>query len=98
MNSPRYRTPPPGWHAFGTHAEVPVRLEFSTELGEDGLPLWERPVGQPHAHWGAMYEDGSVRHCWNGRTERDRAEEYVRDNPYCILVRWVEGEWVEVWP
>lgn len=34
---------PPGWYAFGTHVDQDVRLEFSEEAGEDGLPLWERP-------------------------------------------------------
>ena len=29
-------------------------------------------------HWGVMFEDGSVRHPWNGRTQRARAEEEVR--------------------
>lgn len=36
--------PPPGWFAFGHHAEadpMPV-IEFSEVTGEDGLPLWER--------------------------------------------------------
>ena len=35
--------PPSGWLAFGTHIDYPgVKLEFSEELDEDGLPLWER--------------------------------------------------------
>lgn len=25
--------------------------------------------------WGVMFADGSVRHPWNGRTQRQRAEE-----------------------
>lgn len=37
--------PPPGWFTFGTHLDFPdVPLQFSKETGEDGLPLWERPV------------------------------------------------------
>lgn len=39
-----YREPPPGWHTFGTHVDDDVRLVFSDELGDDGLPLWERPA------------------------------------------------------
>lgn len=36
---------PEGWHTFGTHVDRPdVRLEFSDETGEDGLPWWERPI------------------------------------------------------
>lgn len=35
---------PEGWFTFGHHADQPtVVLEFSSEVGEDGLPLWERP-------------------------------------------------------
>ncbi len=39
--------PPPGWATFGTHAdEEPCdytgALSFSDEVGEDGLPEWER--------------------------------------------------------
>lgn len=37
-------TPPPGWFAFGWHVDRPGPLEFSPESGEDGLPLWERPI------------------------------------------------------
>lgn len=25
--------------------------------------------------WGVMFMDGSVRHCWNGKTQRERATE-----------------------
>lgn len=36
--------PPTGWYLFGSHVDQPdVPLEFSAELGEDLLPLWERP-------------------------------------------------------
>lgn len=39
-----YQEPPEGWYTFGHHADQPtVVLEFSSEVGEDGLPLWERP-------------------------------------------------------
>lgn len=38
--------PPSGWYPFGMHAgwdtgDIPP-LEFSKEVGEDGMPLWER--------------------------------------------------------
>lgn len=42
---------PEGWYVFGWSAEFtysdsgiecPI-IEFSEEVGEDGLPLWERP-------------------------------------------------------
>lgn len=37
--------PPNGWAQFGTHANCrDAWLEFSEEVGEDGLPLWERVV------------------------------------------------------
>jgi hypothetical protein len=40
-----YREPPPGWYSFGTHVDDhSVVLEFSEDVGEDGLPFWERPV------------------------------------------------------
>ncbi len=47
---------PDGWHAFGTHIDQDVRLEFSTEEGEDGLPLWERPI--PSGSTGGGAADG----------------------------------------
>ncbi|ROR76126.1 hypothetical protein SAMN06295974_3726 [Plantibacter flavus] len=35
--------PGTGWVALGTHVEEPgAHLEFSAELDETGLPLWER--------------------------------------------------------
>lgn len=34
---------PATWVHFGEHVERNVPLEFSDEVGEDGLPLWERP-------------------------------------------------------
>ncbi|HSN11772.1 MAG TPA: hypothetical protein VLS51_06675 [Propionibacteriaceae bacterium] len=37
--------PPEGWSWYGSHSTEPVDLEFSIALGEDGLPLFERPVG-----------------------------------------------------
>lgn len=43
--------PPSGWYRFGTHSGwetsdlEKVRLLFSDETGDDGLPLWERPSG-----------------------------------------------------
>lgn len=40
-----WREPPEGWFPFGMHVDEPVPLEFSEEVGEDGLPLWERPWG-----------------------------------------------------
>lgn len=36
--------PPEGWFHFGTHVEYSGEIEFSKELGEDLMPLWERPV------------------------------------------------------
>lgn len=43
--APAYRLTPEGWSGFGSHVDQPgVRLEFSAETGEDGLPLWERPI------------------------------------------------------
>ena len=39
-------TPPDGWFTFGSHAPYPwiERLEFSDEVDEAGMPLWERPL------------------------------------------------------
>lgn len=42
-----WSAPPSGWVTFGTHAglaEVPA-LRWSLELGDDGLPLFERHDG-----------------------------------------------------
>lgn len=39
-----WREPPEGWYLFGTHVDVPVPLEFSTETDEALMPLWERPI------------------------------------------------------
>jgi hypothetical protein len=39
--------PPDGWFQFGSHAGEEfgwLDLEFSTEVSDDGLPRWERPV------------------------------------------------------
>jgi len=36
--------PPEGWYAFGTHVDVPVRLEFSEKTDDALMPLWERPI------------------------------------------------------
>lgn len=48
---PAYRIPPEGWSDFGAHVDRPdVPLELSSETGEDGLPLWERPVEQHPDH------------------------------------------------
>lgn len=47
-----YQEPPEGWFAFGTHVDDPRPLEFSEEVGEDLLPLWERPRG-----WGMPRAD-----------------------------------------
>lgn len=36
-------SPPDGWFTFGTHIDQPgVELDF-WGLGNDGLPIWERP-------------------------------------------------------
>lgn len=38
--------PPPGWFPLGTHADRPDLLVVLswTHLGDDGLPMWERPI------------------------------------------------------
>lgn len=41
----RTTTPPDGWFYMGSHVGAPwLNLEFSEEMDETGLPLWERPV------------------------------------------------------
>lgn len=46
---PIYRLPPAGWSDIGAHIDQPeVRLGFSAETGEDGMPLWERPIDIRH--------------------------------------------------
>jgi hypothetical protein len=42
MERAKHQPPPPGWDPFGTNVDRPGPLEFSDEVGEDGLPLWER--------------------------------------------------------
>lgn len=50
--------------------------------------------------WGVMFNDGSVRHPWNGPTQRKRAEEeaerlaeeYKPDN-ITLAVRNQKGQW-----
>lgn len=45
-----YRRPPKGWQDFGAHAAEGmegVRLVFSAEVDECGLPLWEQAVEEP---------------------------------------------------
>lgn len=38
-------TPPDGWFYMGSHVGAPwLNLEFSEEMDETGIPLWERPV------------------------------------------------------
>lgn len=39
-----WHEPPQGWYTFGTHVQDDVLIEFSAEVGEDLLPLWERPL------------------------------------------------------
>lgn len=41
------KPPPEGWYPFGWHVADRVLLEFSEQIGEDGLPLWERPIPKP---------------------------------------------------
>lgn len=44
---PQHARPPAGWVPFGVHAGGPgpmPRLELSEQVGEDGLPLWERAI------------------------------------------------------
>lgn len=46
---PVCRLAPGGWSDFAAHVREPeVRPEFSTETGEDGKPLWERPIDIHH--------------------------------------------------
>lgn len=36
--------PPDGWFYFGSHAPYPwLSVEFSSEVDDTGMPLWERP-------------------------------------------------------
>lgn len=48
-----YQEPPPGWSAFGHHAnDNPVpSIVFSKEVDEAGMPLWERPVNITDDTW-----------------------------------------------
>jgi hypothetical protein len=42
---------PEGWFPFGSLIDYDGPAECSDETGEDGLPLWERPLPpghQPH--------------------------------------------------
>lgn len=56
--------------------------------------------------WGVMFCDGSVRSCWNGRTQRQRATAYVQDYarkytdyPVTLAYREEPGSpWVRVVP
>lgn len=49
--------------------------------------------------YGVRFQDGSVSSNWNGRTQRERAEEalawwcekYPRDARHLVLVRWRPG-------
>lgn len=41
------RTPPAGWFPFGSHAGTSVPVEFSAELDDAGMPLWEKPTACP---------------------------------------------------
>ena len=43
--------PPEGWLPFGSLIDYDGPREFSDETGDDGLPLWERPIppGGPDA-------------------------------------------------
>lgn len=40
----RGNEPPSGWFHLGSHVDWNGKLELSSEVGEDGLPLWERPL------------------------------------------------------
>lgn len=59
--------------------------------------------------WGVMFYDGSVRSCWNGRTQQHRAilylEEYYKkygtDTNYPVTLAYRKGPgmpWVRVVP
>lgn len=39
-----FRKPPPGWFTFGSHLDFTGEMQMSDEVGEDGLPMWERPL------------------------------------------------------
>lgn len=58
--------PPDDWVSFGTHANCGgTWLEFSEEVGEDGLPLWERPITH-------LDNDDDNLRAWKEEQERDR--------------------------
>jgi hypothetical protein len=40
----RLMTPPEGWVMFGTNAGTPHVMEFSVDLDEEGMPLFERVI------------------------------------------------------
>jgi hypothetical protein len=44
-----WKEPPPGWYTFGTLVDYDGPIEFSPEVGDDLLPLFERPgpAGDP---------------------------------------------------
>lgn len=42
--SAEYVPPPEGWLTFGSLIDHNGPAECSEEVGEDGLPLWERPI------------------------------------------------------
>lgn len=59
--------------------------------------------------WGVMFYDGSVRSCWNGRTQLQRATEYLKeyyrkygeDTSYPVTLAYREepgSPWVRVTP
>jgi len=67
---------PEGWLAFGSLIDYDGLSECSEETGEDGLPLWERPISSPpEMAWSccghaAMYHGPEVPGCAECRCGR----------------------------
>lgn len=45
--------PPAGWAVFGTNLDHQGHIEFSSQLDDAGMPLWERPIYTPDAQTAA---------------------------------------------
>lgn len=71
-----HTTPPAGWFTFGSHAGSPTRLVFSAATGDDGLPLWERPI--------ATQDDVSVAHLIEGVTAATDPESAPDDGRHLV--------------
>lgn len=46
-------------------------------------------------HYGVMYHDGSVSDRWNGRTQRQRAEESIRESYAWCNARRPDGDYID---